>query len=396
VTHSTKTLHRTTHYSWKLNNISKGCQLCVRGRKLVFVVTGVCADHCYFCPLSDQKKNKDIVWANEWKDAKIKDVLKEAALTEAKGAGITGGDPLIRLNRTIKYIKLFKKRFGKKFHIHLYTPLTLVTKDRLEKLHAAGLDEIRFHPFVDKPHDWNKIDLAFGVQGNKFNWDVGIEIPVIPGKYQQTLDMIKYFEPKIKFLNLNELEISDANASKLLQFGFKPKDSLSYGVKDSGTTALKIMKVLSKKHGKLKVHYCTAQLKDRAQLANRLKIRARNVAQSFDIITPEATLIRGVFYINSLSPALSSYRRLLEEVKADKKRFKNIKSTLLAAKRLIAKNFNIGKDSILFDENKLRLLTSAEIADKLKNSVHELGLVAAIVEEYPTWDAMEVDVNILT
>jgi pyruvate formate-lyase activating enzyme-like uncharacterized protein len=137
------TIEKTRFYSWKKGGIAKGCQLCVQGRKLVMFVTGLCSRPCFYCPLADTKKDLDVIFANEWKlksEDDIDPIIKEAKLTGAKGAGITGGDPLVRLERTVKYIKLLKKKFGKKFHIHLYTMPELITENSLMKLHKAGLD----------------------------------------------------------------------------------------------------------------------------------------------------------------------------------------------------------------------------------------------------------------
>ena len=44
------------------------------------------------------------------------------------------------------------------------------------------------------------------------------------------------------FLNLNELEISDNNANKLLQKGYVCKDNISYAIKGSEKMALKLLK----------------------------------------------------------------------------------------------------------------------------------------------------------
>ena len=85
------------------------------------------------------------MYANERKIEREDDLLLEADLMKAQGAGITGGDPLMKLERTTKYIKTLKTKYGKKFHVHLYTSLNLVTETALEQLYTAGLDEIRFH-----------------------------------------------------------------------------------------------------------------------------------------------------------------------------------------------------------------------------------------------------------
>ncbi|MBU4501349.1 MAG: radical SAM protein, partial [Nanoarchaeota archaeon] len=171
---------KTKYHSYKSGSLAKGCQLCVKGRKSVLFVTGLCARHCYFCPISNQKRNKDVVYINEWPTKKVKDIIKEIELCSSKGVGITGGDPLIKIDRVTKLIKKLKKKFGKKFHIHLYTPLNLVNEKSLKKLNDAGLDEIRFHPDIDNDFNWDMINLS-----RKYKWDIGVEIPAIPKKEKQ-------------------------------------------------------------------------------------------------------------------------------------------------------------------------------------------------------------------
>ena len=64
---------------------------------------------------------------------------------DALGTGITGGEPLLKIEKVLHYIRLLKTSFGKEHHIHLYTCLA-PEKQVFEKLAEAGLDEIRLHP----------------------------------------------------------------------------------------------------------------------------------------------------------------------------------------------------------------------------------------------------------
>jgi len=373
---------RTSFYSWKKGKLPKGCAYCVKGQKLVLFITGLCPNKCFYCPVSEQKSGKDVIYANEWKITSPKDIIKEAELTDAKGAGITGGDPLVKLDRTIQYIRLLKKKFGRKFHIHLYTPLNLVTEAKLKRLHQAGLDEIRFHPMLDKPEEWKKIEFA-----KKFDWDVGVEIPVIPGKKKETIKLIDFIKDKVDFLNLNELEISDTNVNKLVERGFKPKNKISYGVKGSEKLAKELLNYLKK--SKLSIHYCTTKTKDKAQLANRIKRRALNVALKTDFITKEGTLVRGVIYLPELKPGFG-YGLQVESINTKKyvEKLRKIKTKL-------QKQLNIPSDLLHIDLRKPRILTSLALVDDLKDEIKTLRLVPAIVEEYPTWDALEIDVQFL-
>src|SRR3989344_5446174 len=106
-------IKKTKWYSYRLGNIAKGCRFCVSGSKLVLFVTGLCSRACYFCPISDKKYKKDVIYADEWPITNISQVIEEAKLIDAKGAGITGGDPLCKLPRTLLSIRTLKNKFGK-------------------------------------------------------------------------------------------------------------------------------------------------------------------------------------------------------------------------------------------------------------------------------------------
>lgn len=354
---------KTRFYSYKIGNISKGCKLCVLGKKSVLFITGMCSKKplCYYCSLSNKKIMKDVIYINEWSSSSLKDLKKEIELCRSKGVGITGGDPLAKLERTIKYIKYLKKTFGKEFHIHLYTPLVLVNKPNLKKLFQAGLDEIRFHPDLDDDKLWNRIGLA-----KECNWKVGVEIPVIPTHLEKTKRLIDYIKDKVDFLNLNELEFADNKINKLSEKGFKPKDNLSYAVKESHDTALKLLKF---SRDKIKhVHYCTAKLKDKVQLKNRITLRAKSIKKAYDVITEDGTLFRGAIY----------RRKDLSKLRQD----------------LIEKH-DIPKKMIEVDKKNKRLLTAAVIIDDLKEKLKKDKLNIAIVEEYPTHDLFPVMINYL-
>ena len=253
-------IKETKYHSWKTGDMAEGCRQCVQGKKLVLFITGLCAKRCFYCPVGEQKFAKDVIFANEWRIAnpdQPDELIEEAKLTEATGAGITGGDPLVKVDRCCEYIKLLKKTFGEQFHIHLYTPLKLVTEEILKKLHDAGLDEIRFHPDLEEDTLWHKLSLA-----KKFDWDVGVEIPCIPGFEEITTKLIDFVHDKVDFFNLNELELSDTEAkhNKMHERGYKPKDDQSYGVAGSKELGMKLLAYARTKG--LRAYFCTSKLKD--------------------------------------------------------------------------------------------------------------------------------------
>ena len=138
-------------------DIPRGCEICLRGAKLVLFVTGICDKSCFYCPLSERRRGVDVVFADEVEVERDLDVILEARSIDAEGTGITGGDPILRAAKVVRYVKLLKGFFGKDHHIHLYTNGRHVTKDVLLRLRDAGVDELRFHP---ERRDWGKIAMA--------------------------------------------------------------------------------------------------------------------------------------------------------------------------------------------------------------------------------------------
>lgn len=262
-------MKKTKFASYCLQDIAKGCKLCVQGKKLVLFISGICSRDCYYCSLSKTRKNKDFVWANERKCKNVKDINKEIKESKATSAGITGGDPLLVFNRTIKFASILKKH-GKDFHIHIYLPTKLVSISKLKKI-SKYIDEVRFHPeFLCSKNkninsDINKIKLS-GLFWNKP--DIGIELPLIPDKKREILNFILKLENYVGFVNLNELELSETNFNYLTR-NYKLKQG-GYVVSGSKEAGLWILKQLEKKGTKLRVHLCTAETKDWHQYKNRL------------------------------------------------------------------------------------------------------------------------------
>jgi pyruvate formate-lyase activating enzyme-like uncharacterized protein len=55
--------------------------------------------------------------------------VEEVEASRATSVGITGGDPLLFFDKTIKFASKLKKRFGKQFHTHIYLQTKFVTRE---------------------------------------------------------------------------------------------------------------------------------------------------------------------------------------------------------------------------------------------------------------------------
>jgi pyruvate formate-lyase activating enzyme-like uncharacterized protein len=249
---------------------------------LVLFVTGVCERDCFYCPLSEERRGKDVVYANERRASSDSEIIEEAHAIGALGTGITGGEPLLKRDLVLRSIRSLKREFGEDHHIHLYTGAR-PGPSSLRDLAEAGLDEIRFHPPTS---DWSEPGtLSEALQNAKSaGLLAGVEIPAIgpaPGIVEAVLK-------NDAFLNLNELEFSETNQSALLALGFKSQD-YGCGAVGSESVALDHFRIEG-----LKVHYCTSAFKDAVQLRERLKRRAERTARPFDLPTEDGTLIYGV------------------------------------------------------------------------------------------------------
>ena len=361
----------------KIHNkrLAKGCRQCVLGRKSVLFITSRCHYTCFYCPISDDKRVKETVKINEHvlrhpdSSTAITELIKEVELSQSKGVGVTGGDPLATPARTVRYIKALKEHFGKRFHIHLYTSPQFVTREKLEMLSDAGLDEIRFHLNIESNVLWERVDLANGL---KFN--VGIEVPAVPTLLNESKRMLDFCKNHkiIKFVNLNELEYSDAGIQQLSKKGFFTKDSLSYAIEHSEVTAIKLVE-----YGKsigLRVHYCSAQFKDSVQLGNRLRLRAQSVVKPHELIDEEGMIVRGE--ITSKNNRLSSRKMSAIGVKAENM-------------------FGVPKH--FFEVHKGVLMVRPDVLEELWpifDQVHpKTDLKAKIVTEYPTDDHLLIELN---
>lgn len=253
-------------------DVCKGCKLCVEGKKLVLFIGGKCARNCWYCSLSESRSKSNEAYANERKINNLKDLIIEAKKSNAKGAGITGGDPLVYFDKVLNYSKSLKKKFGRRFHIHIYLPLHLVNKRKLRKL-KKNVDEVRFHPsfLMGNQEKISEVEINKIIDATKIfgKENTGIEIPIIPGKEKVTYSLIKSLNGKIGFVNLNELEISEKNLIKTTSRFSINNDT--HTVSGSLSAGKKIINLATKDSLEIKVHLCTARTKDSYQYVNRLK-----------------------------------------------------------------------------------------------------------------------------
>ena len=366
----TKKIHNTPWGSLYTGSLSRGCQQCITGSKLVVLVTTECTSNCFYCPLSIERKTSHYAFANERPIRTIDDLIIEASNMDAKGASMTGGDPLEEhsFSKTLEFSGILRKNYSESFHIHLYTRGKEITSEMLSAINPY-IDEIRFH-VINLEKDFNQIKLA-----TQFEMDIGIEVPLIPTKgFEYYCEMITRFSTIIPdndqffFINLNELEVSETNYRKLLTHGLKCNPHNLSAVDGSYELGQEIIEWASH-NSTIPVHLCALQTKDAVQLPNRLHRIANTVKLPSDVVIPDGPdkglLIRGVIQ--------SKYNDLTH------------------IRRVLLSKFQIPENLISVDLGIKRLLTNAALLDELKEDIKTLfpTVTLGIAEEYPTYDRLQ-------
>ncbi len=329
------------------NYLSPGCRICRQGAGLVLFVTGKCDRSCFYCPLSEERRGRDKVFADEMPVQEIADILQEASAIDALGTGITGGEPLLKLEYVLECIRALKQSRGASHHIHLYTGI-LPGRDVLERLKEAGLDEIRFHPPFDQ---WSHpVGLKEALrQAKALGLIAGVEIPsILPAPA-----IIEAVRDADAFLNVNELEFSETNYAGLAKAGYQPED---LGCAATGSEEVAREHFL--KDG-MKAHFCPSRFKDAVQLRERLLRRANKTAQPFDYVSEEGTIIHGI-----------------------------IEGDLQAALQILQENA-VPEDMYSWRDERIEI--AASILEDLTHELKGVLCILSIIEKYPFEDGLVVD-----
>jgi pyruvate formate-lyase activating enzyme-like uncharacterized protein len=335
---------------------------------MVLFVTGLCDSSCYYCPLSEEKAGFDVIFADEMPVTNEQDIIYETDAIRGEGAGISGGDPLCTLERTLDYIHLLKSKYGKEFHIHLYTSKTTINQETIVQLKEAGLDEIRFHP---QTNDWSGIEHALDA-----GLIVGIEVPAIPGQFERLKQVaIRAEALGLSFLNMNELEASETNFENLKSQGMRLTDLASASIEGSKEVARDILDWTTENLTKLSVHFCSASYKDGVQMRNRLERRLEQTMREFEERDEDDSLL-------VLGIIRAVHGSQLEE------------NQLQQIHLILRNQLGVPSDMMNIDTPRMRIEIAPwildDISDTIKISLEDMGpLEIGIAYEYPSWDRLQ-------
>ena len=354
---------------------TEGCIQCQMGSKLVLFITGHCHWMCDYCPLSENRREIDWMFANE-RRVDIGDwqaVIEEARAMNATGAGITGGDPVMARDRVLEACKILKNEFGNDFHLHMYTSIPFKA-EWANDFAEAGLDEIRFH-FLDLESEKYTETMAACVESGMLT---GVEIPCEPDKENELMELLETMrDMPVQFLNLNELEITVGNHNNMELRGFNLSDEITAGAAGSGELATRMRdRVMAASIGApdpeegtvrepypYHLKFCTATYKDSGQLRRRFIRRGEHTISPHEILTEDGTLLFG-----AVDCSLEDSEEWIEEIHTET---------------------GLPRRFMLYDSENERIELPLSMAEEL---VGEIDAPISLVEVHPTHERLEMTV----
>ena len=350
---------------------AEGCVQCQVGSKLVLFVTGNCHWACDYCPLSENRREIDIMYANERPCMNFDQVIEEARAMNATGTGITGGDPLMAREKSLEAIMRLKHEFGPSHHIHMYTSLPFnpkFAKDFAE----AGLDEIRFHLL--------KLELEKYIPTIEACSDAGIftgiELPAEPDKELELYQLIEDLRStSISFLNLNELEITVGNYDNMELRGFNISNEITAGAEGSSDLANRLKNRITNANigipdsetGEIlnpygyHLKFCTSSYKDAGQLRARFRRRALSTIRPYEQLSDDDTIIFGAMYVEKIDAT-----DIISEISTE---------------------LEISDNWLMWNSEESRIEMPLSIAELLAEDVK---FPVAMIEVHPTHERLEV------
>lgn len=259
-------------------SLSPGCRICIEGKWSCLFINGKCNANCFYCPTSQDEVGLPTTNSLSFNDPR--DYVGYLQNFGFRGASISGGEPLLTLDKSVRFIQSIKKQFGDDLHLWLYTNGILATREVMKRLADAGLDEVRFD-IGATGYSLRQLEHAVGIVPT-----VTVEIPAIPEECERMKGMLHVlYDSGVQHLNLHQLRLTPYNFKKLVQRGYRFLHGKKVTVLDSELTALEILLHGKRTNSKLPINYCSFPYKDRFQA---MAARSRNgvrIMKSYESMT---------------------------------------------------------------------------------------------------------------
>ncbi|WP_042347338.1 radical SAM protein [Bacillus massiliigorillae] len=256
--------------------ISSACEACQTGTgSYTSFISLKCHRDCYFC--FNENQDNYHFYLNNQRNAnqELSDLIQQGVnLTHL---ALTGGEPLLHPEETIKFFKLAQE-LTPQSHTRLYTTGDFLTKEILQQLKDASLDELRFSIKLEdskqkQKHILRQIELA-----NQYIPIVMVEMPVMPGTREGMKELLIQLDRLNIFgINLLELCFPFRNANKFKENGFELKNppydvyynfwyAGGLAIAESERLSLELVDFAIEQNLQLGVHYCSLENKFTGQI----------------------------------------------------------------------------------------------------------------------------------
>lgn len=264
--------------------MSPGCRLCGDGYWSCLFINNRCNAACFYCPA--RQDGQALPGTSSLDFPEPEDYADYVQTLGFRGVSISGGEPLLDFAKSVRFIEVLRKRFGRDLYLWLYTNGLLADKTKLRILAAAGLDEIRFD-ISATAYSLEKVALAAGIIPH-----ITVEIPVIPEDFEVVKDLLpQMINIGVNYLNLHQIRVTRHNASQLIARGYIFLHGPKISVLESELAALRILLYARENRIPLPVNYCAFIYRHRFQTRAARRRHAALIKQSYEDIT-EAGLIR--------------------------------------------------------------------------------------------------------
>ncbi|MGA1863918.1 MAG: radical SAM protein, partial [bacterium] len=320
--------------------LSPGCRLCGEGSWSCLFINSTCNAGCFYCPASQKVKGEPST--NTLVFTRPEDYIEYLRYFRFRGASISGGEPLMTLERTMSFITKIKRQLGDSLYLWLYTNGILLTESIIGRLKDAGLDEIRFDLSAVN-YNLDKLKLALGQIPN-----VTVEIPAIPEDETILQKLVFKLEGAgVSYLNLHKIRCTVYNFPKIVRRRYTLLHGEKVTVLESELAALRILKFVIDNQLALPVNYCSFDYKNNFQSLAARKRTAKLMVKPHEDIT-RASFIRSI------------------SIKVEREKVNSVTESL--------KGQGLDEKTFCFDSSKERLYLNESTWNKLELNNHPVFL----------------------
>ncbi|MBN1561410.1 radical SAM protein [candidate division KSB1 bacterium] len=285
-----------------VSRLSPGCRLCAEGTWSCLFISGLCNAHCLYCPSSQDQVG--VPMTNTLQFPRPDDYAAYIEEFGFAGVSLSGGEPLLTLEKSVEFLKRIKTQFGDRVYFWIYTNGLLLTVDRALQLRDAGIDEIRFNiGATDYRLDF--VRHAIGIIPT-----VTVEIPALPDKIELLKAKIGEMKDQgVDYLNLHQLRLTPYNCRHLLKLDYSFAHGENVTVPASEIAALKLLRYNFEHEIGLPINYCSFVYKNRFQRAGARKRAATAICKPWEQVT-ENGYIRTIEFVADVAALDSSITKL--------------------------------------------------------------------------------------